>query len=826
MKKDLRKNLEILAVAHAYGKISNDTLIKACENYKIQSDFVDDFDYNLCVSKSLYDALNGIEPDLEICKAVIPGQTKMIDGVMHIYSATKSGSKTQYAWHIVDKGAKTNQPIGRGSKLSKQQIDAKQKFANELFPSTPDGLKFIKQLNGSTKPELVEDASGNQYVLKKGSNTNPEHVKSEYIANQLYNVLGLRTPDFELYDDGKGGLTTLSRYIQGARTIQPSDYGKLAEGFMVDVLLANWDVFQNSDNCLIDASGRAIRVDNGGSLKYRAQGKLKSIPFDGNVLATFESMKKYNPGVSNLLNGDDFIKQIDDIIAKKDDVVNFLTESGEDDLAQILSERIDNLTKIKDEIQLEAMQAQARQNARLGKVKARNLKPEQEMYRTFTKKELDDIWKDALSKNSNNVSDALTNKDANGWALLQEICKKRGFDARPRVVTEKEFWKEREKSQHPIMARGVDGNARHNAEYYADAFLFSDNCYYGSYGVWGQGIYAHTDDLNTKWSYGKAYDPNDNLDVKTSEKGFLSSQIYKDAKGYGEAVTKMTWEADADIIDLDDLLADIKKNPPAISPQLKKLQTELAQAKDEWNQNILKVRNIADTVKKQVYSDIGYSEDTTKEVYDDIDNTDWGKRDIQGKLSYPKFDDFVLGRIKRWVESNNGTFEYDTQWEQAKITLRGNTILISKSSWENNAIKRKNNMTKPYHFQAERFKNFYDVNAVKPAANAVKAEMNKSDGMVKKIQEEANKSEQSYYKKKIEYDTALNASGTNDTMIGAIYNTVKNLDPRDSGNHSMSVVGIYAALQGYDGIYVHNGNGGNHGFNVILNRSKIVASIG
>lgn len=240
----LLKALETFALAYNEGKCSVDSLIKACSNYKNKIGFVEDLDYDIKVSKSCFDYINGVEQDKEIAKAIVPGQTKVIDGVLYVYSATKTGSKTEYNWHVVRKGTKAKQAVGRSGKLTDAQIKGKQKYVNDLFPNDLSKLKVVKTLGGSTGAQLVEDSDGNQYVLKKGTNTNSGHVKSEYLTNQLYNVMGLRTPDYELYEDN-GETILLSRFIQGTHApMGSSDYAKLAEGFMADILLANWDVYQ------------------------------------------------------------------------------------------------------------------------------------------------------------------------------------------------------------------------------------------------------------------------------------------------------------------------------------------------------------------------------------------------------------------------------------------------------------------------------------------------------------------------------------------------------------------------------------------------------
>lgn len=826
---ELTKALEVLAVGNADGYVSNDVLIKACNEYKIKKGLVDDLDYEIKVSKTLFDAINGVKPDEKICKAIVPGQTKVVDGIMYIYSATKSGSKNQYDWHVVRKGAKTNQPIGRGSKLTNQQIDAKQKFVNELFPKDLSSLKVIKQLNGSTHPELVEDIDGNQFVMKKSGNTNKDHVKSEYLANQLYNILGQRTPDFELYDDN-GNTIVLSRFIQGAHSPHQSDWGKMAEGFISDVILANWDVYQN-DNCMVDAAGRIIRCDNGGSLKYRAQGAIKTNPpFNGDVLATYKSMRKYNPGISNLLTDDELVAQIDAALAKKDDIVNYLKYSGEDDLAKILGERIDNLTKIKDEITLEAARKQAILQARMGKIAPRKLKSKADMYKELDDKTLEDIWKNALSNNGGNAHRALISTGSDGWDLLSTICKERGFDARPKVVTEKEFWQARSKTKHPLMFRGLHADKGRSAQDWADDFRFSDGCFYGTWGIWGQGIYAHADDQNSNYLKTYKYDPEDNKDNKSTEQNYKNSRSYDDAVSYAngdnKGVLKMMWEPDADVIDLDDLLDDIQKNPPssASSKKVKDLQEEVKKLKKEWGEAVAKVQNLEDTIRSAVYVKIHYNDDVTKDVYDTIDGTDWGKRNIQGKRDYPDFKDFVLGKMKKWVEDNGGLVDYDTDNETVEFNFGSESLYISKHAWENNAVKQKNGFTNPYHYQAERFKTFYDTNCVAKAHNAVVRELNNSDGLAKKLQTAVADAERDYNAKKLELDTELQNAGVDDGVYGAVYNAVKNLKKRSNGT-DMSTIGIYAALQGYDGIYVHNGNDSNHGFNVILNRSKIITSI-
>lgn len=60
---EIKKALETIALKNSEGVVPDDLLIKACDAYKIKSDdFLDDYEYHVCVAKSLYDHLNGIEP--------------------------------------------------------------------------------------------------------------------------------------------------------------------------------------------------------------------------------------------------------------------------------------------------------------------------------------------------------------------------------------------------------------------------------------------------------------------------------------------------------------------------------------------------------------------------------------------------------------------------------------------------------------------------------------------------------------------------------------------------------------------------------------------
>ena len=844
MKKN-RKALETIALGYSQGIVSIDVLVKACDNYKLQNHLIDSVDYGVKVSKSFYDQMNGVPQDSEIAKAIVPGQTKYVDGVLYVYSATKSGSKTDYAWHVARKSK-----VGKSSKVDDKTVKKLEESVNSLFPADIKSVSVVKAVGGSTGAQLVKDVSGNEYIMKKATKVPAEHVRSEYLSNMLYNILGQKTPDFELYDaDSDSDITMLSRFVPGTREPGSNDFAKMGEGFISDVLLANWDVYKN-DNCRINAGGEVIRVDNGACLFFRAQGGKKNPPFDSDVERTYNDMLKYNSLVAKCLVPKDLINQIDSIKSKKDDVVNFLKDSGQDSLAKIMAQRIDNLDKIRDAIDKEEKRKEALEAAKAGKIPPRQLKPATEMYAEFDDKDLDAMLDEVVKDCGYSKDGALTYTEKGvGWKLLARICQERGFDGRPNVVTESKFWQAAQQSLHPIMFRGNHAEGDKSGKEFCDLFRYDDNCYYGTMAAWGQGIYAHTDDTNQKWlndlnaankksgSYTDRntvkYNSDDNIDNKSTDTNYKQSQGYKDADNYAnygkDSVLKLAWEKDAVVVDLDDLLKEIQDNPPqaqaANKAVIDKIKKQMGEIKKKWMTAEDALMRASDIIKDEVHKKFHYDENAITDMYTEIDGTNWGNRNAQNHPDYPKYDKFVLGHMADWVIKNGGKVEIGDEKEYAVFRIGGESLSITRYGWDNNAIKRKNAMTQPYNYHAERFKTFMETNCISTVDKAVKHAIANSSDRIKKMKDEVQDYKKQWYDKKAEYDKETSAASGLDSLRGIIYNRVKDIGPRDSGESTMGLVGIYAAMMGYDGIYVHNGNTSNHGFNVILNRTKVITSI-
>lgn len=788
MKNKLREALNIFALQNMEGKVSDDLLVKACDAYKIKSDdFLDDYDYHVCVAKSLYDHLHGIEPDEDICKAVVPGQTKVVDGVMYIYTATPN-AKTQYDWRVF-KGKKK---VGRQVDDQKK-IDDKQKYINELFPTDLSSLKVIKRLGGSTGAQLVEDSRGNQYVMKKGSNTSNGHVKAEYLTNQLYDILGQRVPDYEMYEEN-GETILLSKFIPLTHTPLLRIYDNMAKGFVADALLANWDVYQN-DNCLIDSAGRVIRVDNGGALNYRAQGSTKTF---GDQVTDFASMQKYNPSVVANLTTQDYIDQINDVLSKKDDVINFLSESPwtkDTDYAETFENRFKDLERIKKDLEAKL----ARKNR---KIVPRKLKSDADMYRDLSDDELDAVWNTL----SGDYHHRLMHTDYSvGWELLSNICKERGFDARPEVVDDQTYWNIVKQSKYQ-MFRGLSSGGGHDAEYYADDFKYNDNCFYGTVGIHGSGIYAHVNDGTRN---------KDNTQTT-----YKNSDAYKNTRSYAGSngeILECCLSPSAKVAMVPDLRKEIlslvtydKAAYDAKQAEIDQLNADLSQKNDDLN-------NLTENTEKQIKQDMHWDNDVLVMSQVEIDNTDWGAINSQGEPDYPGWDEFVVNKVFDWVKKNGGTVTEKGKGSDVyvfKLPNSKESFMLSRFQWENNAIKRKNAFAKPYNYPLRRFQDWMMNNHYKVIQAVVDKETSDLGDKVKQLHSEISKIKSDLSVKTVELNDIKNAKDPNKDIMTGIYQAVS--------DGYKEAIGTYAALKGYDAIIEPHGNGGPNSFMVILNRSKVI----
>ena len=184
-------------------------------------------------------------------------------------------------------------------------------------PVVTDKWKKVGGQGGSNPGGFFEDENGVRYYVKTPRSLS--HIESEVLAAELYRMLGLGVPDIVQGSyQGKPNVVSRlidepSRPITGARGDGSSQWqAKVIEGFVADAWLANWDAILN-DNVRADKNGNPIRVDNGGSMKWRAQGGPKGAAW-GNTVGEIDSLRGQSPAAPVYRQVTD--QQIKDQVAK------------------------------------------------------------------------------------------------------------------------------------------------------------------------------------------------------------------------------------------------------------------------------------------------------------------------------------------------------------------------------------------------------------------------------------------------------------------------------------------------------------------------------
>lgn len=167
-----------------------------------------------------------------------------------------------------------------------------------------DGLTQIAGQLGSNKGGLyLDNESGVSWYIKWPKTD--DHVKNEYLVNLLYRLAGINVPENRIVTAADGTLGIASKWVDVSEPVtdfsklNPDQLLELHEGFVADAWLANWDVMKSENLHLDKTTGKFIRLDQGGGLKYRAQGELKGI---NESVQELQSLIDNNPEVYGKLS--------------------------------------------------------------------------------------------------------------------------------------------------------------------------------------------------------------------------------------------------------------------------------------------------------------------------------------------------------------------------------------------------------------------------------------------------------------------------------------------------------------------------------------------
>lgn len=219
----------------------------------------------------------------------------------------------------------------------------------EPKPSLGD-YATLGNLGGTTGgARHVRLPDGSEKVIKRS--TGESHLREEYTANRLYRVMDVLVPNVELSRDAQGKLVQVADYIEGTPLSELSGDDSIAalndmkRGFVADALLGNWDVTGLANDNIIWDGKRAYRIDNGGALRYRAQGALKSSAF-GTTVREIDTMRDESTLAGETFGSDvtdvEIRKQVRDVVAKRDAIFASIDDTS---LRRIMEGRINNLSK-------------------------------------------------------------------------------------------------------------------------------------------------------------------------------------------------------------------------------------------------------------------------------------------------------------------------------------------------------------------------------------------------------------------------------------------------------------------------------------------------
>lgn len=593
-------------------------------------------------------------------KAIQLGEQRYKDGKWWVVKMTPSGVLD---WRVRDKG--------------KRKTFKKKPFKTKHFPRSPKNLEFVKDLGGSTGAQLVRDKNtGSEYVMKQGDSK--QHIEEEYLTNSIYRLMGVNTPNMKLYK-GKDKSFTLAEYMPNvvpANNIMDEQLAEdIAKNFVLDCFLANWDIYKN-DNILVDTdTGEFVRVDNGGSLRFSAQGRDKGVAF-GDEVDELHSMMEHNPEIVKSLNPSKIKAQINRILTRGDRIIGMIKD---DELKEKMYNRLQDL---RDEISDEPRSPNR-------KLKERELQK-------------------CLSK----AGHIMATNDKQGWVFLSEVCKLREFDQTPEVVDDKEFEKTLKEDKDCLMInRGLTGYAGKTAKDFMKDFIENDDCFYGTMAMYGAGIYGA---VNSK----KVNPPPSNDD-------YAIALDY--AAGQKEHVLDCILPSDAKIITADKI--EEMMNEEFFGEEFKDKKKEYDTAQEEYNNLFVSKEKIEKEVELDVKNKWGWNEKVfqilrksrPEEVY-----ADPNKFGMEKAVRY----------FKPLVAALNGNMtQLDDNTYEVKLPNRSETFILNSDIYRR-SLKQKNKATTPYNFHYQRLKEFImdkHYNHIRGKVQVAIDEANKKDPNIKKI---------------------------------------------------------------------------------------------
>ncbi len=152
---------------------------------------------------------------------------------------------------------------------------------------------------GTADGALYIDTNGQKWLVKGYGND--DMAKSEVLASHLLNAVGAHTAQMKLVDLGdahKGGLGVASKWMDNTQPFDPRNRAhaiSMQQSFVAHAWLANHDAIGLTHDNVLVQDGKAVHIDPGGALEYRAMGGMKGEVF-GRKVGELETLR--NPNVN------------------------------------------------------------------------------------------------------------------------------------------------------------------------------------------------------------------------------------------------------------------------------------------------------------------------------------------------------------------------------------------------------------------------------------------------------------------------------------------------------------------------------------------------
>lgn len=184
---------------------------------------------------------------------------------------------------------------------------------------------------GSNEGGWYEKPNGERFYVKFYEN--PSQGQAEFVANAVYAKLGIKAVRSEIIQlDGREAIA--SPAVPEATPASGEAQGgseDVQKGFVADAFLANWDVVGLVYDNIVQGKDGFYRIDNGGSLIFRAQGGDKAYSPDS--IPELQSMRVSGRPTGEVFAGiteDEIGKQARELVSKlsPEDIRAIVDESG------------------------------------------------------------------------------------------------------------------------------------------------------------------------------------------------------------------------------------------------------------------------------------------------------------------------------------------------------------------------------------------------------------------------------------------------------------------------------------------------------------------